>query len=106
MGVIEYFTGQRATGVSSAGRSRHSGKRIFTHSRSLTCRIRLGCSDDYYFVFLNVTHGVVYSVSERFTILDSTTASANSSAVLAPDASKPTVTVTGSPGPLQVGPFA
>lgn len=57
--------------------------------------------DDYYFVFLNVTHGVVYSVSERFTILDSSTASANSTAQLAPDASKPTVTVTGSPGPLQ-----
>lgn len=57
--------------------------------------------DDYYFVFLNVTHGGVYSISERFTILDSSSTSANSSAQLAPDASKPTVTVTGAPGPLQ-----
>jgi len=56
--------------------------------------------DDYYFVFMNVTHGVVYSISSQFTILPASGSSANSSAQLAPDPAKPTVTVTGAPGPF------
>jgi len=57
--------------------------------------------DDYYFIFMNVTHGIVYSISDPFTILPSNATSANSTSEIAPDPSKPTVTVTGSPGPLQ-----
>ncbi|KAG8902104.1 hypothetical protein FRB99_004831 [Tulasnella sp. 403] len=56
--------------------------------------------DDYYLVFLNVTHGVVYSVSQKFTILPPDGTSANSTTQVAADPSKPTVTVTGAPGPL------
>jgi len=58
--------------------------------------------DDYYLIFLNVTHGLVYSISDQFTILPADTSSANSSAQIAPDASKPTVTVTGAPGPTML----
>jgi len=57
--------------------------------------------NDYYLVFLNVTHGLVYSISEKFTILPSTSTSANSSAQVAPNPTKPTVTITSGPGPLQ-----
>jgi len=56
--------------------------------------------DDYYLVFLNVTHGEVYSISEKFTILAASSSSANSTAQVAPVANKPTVTVIGTPGPL------
>jgi len=56
--------------------------------------------NDYYFIFLNVTHGLVYSVSDPFTILPASSTSANSTTEVAPDPSKPTVTVTGAPGPL------
>jgi len=57
--------------------------------------------DDYYFIFLNVTHGAVYSISPQFSILDASSSSSNSTSELAADATKPTVTVTGAPGPLQ-----
>ncbi|KAG9000015.1 hypothetical protein FRB94_005698 [Tulasnella sp. JGI-2019a] len=56
-------------------------------------------SDDYFLVFLNVTHGLVYSISPMFSILPAAVSSANTSAQIAPDPSKPTVTVTGAPGP-------
>lgn len=62
-------------------------------------------SDDYYLVFLNVTHGVVYSISDKFTILPPSGTSANTSQQVGPDTSKPTVTVTGSPGPFMVRSF-
>jgi len=55
--------------------------------------------DDYYLIFLNVTHGLVYSISDQFTILPASSSSSNSSAEIAPDPSKPTVTVSGAPGP-------
>ncbi|KAG8989153.1 hypothetical protein FRB95_003849 [Tulasnella sp. JGI-2019a] len=55
--------------------------------------------DDYFLVFLNVTHGLVYSISPMFSILPAAVSSANTSAQIAPDPSKPTVTVTGAPGP-------
>jgi hypothetical protein len=55
--------------------------------------------DDYYFIFMNVTHGLVYSVSEQFTILAASSSSSNSSSEIAPDPSKPTVTISGAPGP-------
>jgi len=55
--------------------------------------------DDYYLIFLNVTHGLVYSISDQFTILPAAVSSSNSSAEVDPDSVHPTVTVTGSPGP-------
>jgi len=55
--------------------------------------------DDYYLIFLNVTHGLVYSISEQFTILPANVSSVNSTNELAPDSTKPTVTITGAPGP-------
>jgi len=57
--------------------------------------------DDYYFIFLNVTHGLVYSISERFTILPASASSANSSSEVGADPTKPTVTITAGPGPFQ-----
>jgi len=56
--------------------------------------------DDYYMVFLNVTHGAIYSISDRFTILDPSNSSTGVGS-LAPDPAKPTVTVTGWPNPNQ-----
>jgi len=55
--------------------------------------------DDYYFIFMNVTHGLVYSISDQFTILPASSSSSNSSSEIAPDPSKPTVTISGAPGP-------
>jgi len=57
--------------------------------------------DDYYFIFLNVTHGAVYSISPQFSVLDTSASSANATTEVANDPTKPTVTVTGAPGPLQ-----
>ncbi|GJJ09065.1 hypothetical protein Clacol_003287 [Clathrus columnatus] len=58
--------------------------------------------DDYYLIFLNVTHGVVYSVSQRFSILSSGNSLSNPSK--APSVKKrnqalATVTVSGAPNP-------
>ena len=61
--------------------------------------------DDYYLIFLNVTHGLVYSISAPFTILPAAVSSANATQQIAPDAVHPTVTVTGAPGPTMVSRF-
>ncbi|KAH9834591.1 uncharacterized protein C8Q71DRAFT_769707 [Rhodofomes roseus] len=50
--------------------------------------------DDYYVMFVNYTHGLLYTASNTFTISDSADASAPS-----PDASAPTVTISGAPNP-------
>jgi hypothetical protein len=52
-------------------------------------------ADDYFLLFLNSTHGIMYGTSLTFSIVDST--SSNSSAQSIP--SKPTVTITGGPNP-------
>ncbi|KAI0651023.1 hypothetical protein C8Q79DRAFT_931029 [Trametes meyenii] len=51
-------------------------------------------ADDYYLLFLNSTHGVMYASSQRFAISDSGNGTAAS-----PVASAPTVTVSGGPNP-------
>lgn len=58
--------------------------------------------NDYFLMFMNYTHGVMYATSPRFTIL----ASSSSAAAGQPTAiaSAPTVTVSGAPNPTQ--PFA
>ncbi|EMD34991.1 hypothetical protein CERSUDRAFT_85741 [Gelatoporia subvermispora B] len=56
----------------------------------------LPTGDDYYLLFLNSTHGLMYATSQKFSII----ASANSSTPAA-ITSAPTVTVSGSPNPLQ-----
>ncbi|KAL7278792.1 hypothetical protein PYCCODRAFT_1413813 [Trametes coccinea BRFM310] len=55
--------------------------------------------DDYYLLFLNSTHGVMYASSQRFSIADA----GNSSATPAsPAAGAATVTVSGAPNPTAV----
>ncbi|KAI0369542.1 hypothetical protein BV20DRAFT_946060, partial [Pilatotrama ljubarskyi] len=52
--------------------------------------------DDYYLLFLNSTHGVMYASSQRFAIGD-----ANNGTAASP-ANAPTVTVSGGPNPTAV----
>ena len=52
--------------------------------------------DDYYLLFINSTHGVMYAASQRFAIADSGNGSAP-----APASGAPTVTVTTGPNPTQ-----
>ncbi|KAJ7771876.1 hypothetical protein B0H16DRAFT_1515055 [Mycena metata] len=54
--------------------------------------------DDYFLLFLNSTHGVMYGTSPRFTVLPSGSAS-NMSSTTNPNAA--TVTVSGAPNPTQ-----
>ncbi|KAJ7632321.1 hypothetical protein FB45DRAFT_912150, partial [Roridomyces roridus] len=54
--------------------------------------------DDYFLLFLNSTHGVMYATSPRFTILSSG-GSSNGSTTTNPKAA--TVTVSGAPNPTQ-----
>ncbi|KIJ19167.1 hypothetical protein PAXINDRAFT_166998 [Paxillus involutus ATCC 200175] len=53
--------------------------------------------DDYFLLCLNSTHGITYSVSSRFSVTNSSSGHSNPS----PDASAPTVTVSGAPNPLK-----
>ncbi|KAI0659490.1 hypothetical protein C8Q70DRAFT_915027 [Cubamyces menziesii] len=55
-------------------------------------------ADDYYLLFLNSTHGVMYASSQRFSIVDAN----NGSAPASPAAGAPTVTVSGGPNPTAV----
>ncbi|TFK39640.1 hypothetical protein BDQ12DRAFT_682136 [Crucibulum laeve] len=52
--------------------------------------------DDYFLIFINSTHGVMYATSPRFAILAS---GGSASGTVSPDPSVPTVTVSGSPHP-------
>jgi hypothetical protein len=56
-------------------------------------------ADDYFLLFINSTHGIMYSTSSRFTILDASNTTAANSSQPSPDSSAPTVTVSGSPNP-------
>jgi len=58
--------------------------------------------DDYYLIFMNSTHGVMYAASPRFTILPAS--SSPNSTQPSPISHVTTVTVSGSPNPTQ--PFA
>ncbi|KAI0315504.1 hypothetical protein OF83DRAFT_1131854 [Amylostereum chailletii] len=55
-------------------------------------------ADDYFLLFLNSTHGVMYGNSPKFSILAASAAAAvvNGSAA---DATKPTITLSGGPNP-------
>jgi len=62
--------------------------------------------DDYFLVCLNSTHSLIYAISSRFTITNSSSVSNPS-----PNPSVPTVTVSGAPNPLNqfattLGPIA
>ena len=50
--------------------------------------------DDYYLLFLNSTHGVMYGASQRFAISDTGNGTAPT-----PAAGAPTVTISGGPNP-------
>lgn len=50
--------------------------------------------DDYYLLFLNSTHGVMYGASQRFSISDTGNGTAPT-----PAAGAPTVTISGGPNP-------
>ncbi|OCH86592.1 hypothetical protein OBBRIDRAFT_797049 [Obba rivulosa] len=52
--------------------------------------------NDYYLLFLNSTHGLMYATSQKFSIVASANASTPAAATGAP-----TVTVSGAPNPLQ-----
>ncbi|TDL27097.1 hypothetical protein BD410DRAFT_783284 [Rickenella mellea] len=54
-------------------------------------------ADDYYLLFLNVSHGAMYALSPRFSILSAGASSPSSTA--APIAAAPTVTLSGGPNP-------
>ena len=54
--------------------------------------------DDYFVVFINVTHGFTHAVSPRFSIISSTPSSSDSSHP-SPLADAPTVTISGAPNP-------
>jgi hypothetical protein len=61
-------------------------------------------ADDYFLLFLNSTHGVMYSMSQRFTVLPAGQSPANATAGKQPAAGKgqqllATVSVSGSPNP-------
>ncbi|KAI0052328.1 hypothetical protein FA95DRAFT_1592839 [Auriscalpium vulgare] len=56
----------------------------------------LPAADDYFLLFLNSTHGVVYGNSQQFSILQSIPSNATAPQ---PDANQPTVTVSGGPNP-------
>lgn len=58
----------------------------------------LPAADDYYLLFINSTHGVLYGNSYAFSIVDSAT---NASAPSL-DSTKPTVSVSGGPNPTAV----
>lgn len=54
-------------------------------------------ADDYFLLFLNSTHGIMYGTSQMFSVVDSGSGKGNSSAQPIP--SKPTVTISGGPNP-------
>ncbi|KAI8996304.1 hypothetical protein BD414DRAFT_477470 [Trametes punicea] len=56
--------------------------------------------DDYYLLFLNSTHGLMYASSQRFAIAAAGNSSAGSPP--APAAGAPTVTISGAPNPTAV----
>jgi len=55
--------------------------------------------DDYFLIFLNSTHGIMYATSHRFTILAPNASPTSTPPSPAPNV--PTVTVSGSPNPAQ-----
>ena len=58
--------------------------------------------DDYYLMLINSTHGVMYSLSSRFSILPAPQNSTNTSAIVQPPSNQQllaTVTVSGAPNP-------
>lgn len=58
----------------------------------------LPAADDYYLLFINSTHGVLYGNSYAFSIVDSATNASTPKL----DSSKPTVSVSGGPNPTAV----
>ncbi|KAG7441279.1 uncharacterized protein BT62DRAFT_937313 [Guyanagaster necrorhizus] len=57
-------------------------------------------ADDYFLLFLNATHGIMYTTSPRFTILNSS-ATSTSGSTPTPDRAVATVTISGTPNPTQ-----
>jgi hypothetical protein len=55
--------------------------------------------DDYFLIFLNSTHGIMYATSPRFSILAAN--ASPSSTPPSPAADAPTITISGSPNPTQ-----
>ena len=53
--------------------------------------------DDYYLLYVNSTHGVMYATSPKFSILDSSSDSSSNGTTAT--GSSPTVTISGAPNP-------
>lgn len=56
-------------------------------------------ADDYYLLFINATHGGMYAISPRFTILDAGATVDSSASASAPVSSASTISVSGGPNP-------
>ncbi|KAJ7577249.1 hypothetical protein C8J56DRAFT_754698, partial [Mycena floridula] len=64
----------------------------------------IAAGDDYFFFFLNATHGGTYASSPRFTVVDDHAPSVETPAPVVGEtkvAGGPTVTLSGSPGPTK-----
>jgi hypothetical protein len=61
----------------------------------------LPAGDDYFLLFINSTHGIMYATSPRFSILAASSSVSSNGSHPAPNPSVPTVTVSGAPNPTQ-----
>ncbi|KAI0076845.1 hypothetical protein K474DRAFT_1183135 [Panus rudis PR-1116 ss-1] len=81
-------------------RRRRSTQIVPASSQSLNIYIQdVPPADDYYLIFLNSTHGILYGHSPRFSILP--TGSSSNTSSTSPDSNAPTVTISGAPDPLK-----
>jgi hypothetical protein len=58
-------------------------------------------ADDYFLLFLNSTHGIMYATSSRFSIQAASAPAPANASQASPDKSAPTVTVSGAPNPTK-----
>jgi len=71
-----------------------------TSSSSLNIYLQdIPAGDDYFLLFLNSTHGVMYATSPRFTILAASATVPSNLSTAAAIANVPTATVSGAPNP-------
>ncbi|EPQ50265.1 hypothetical protein GLOTRDRAFT_108667 [Gloeophyllum trabeum ATCC 11539] len=75
----------------------YAAKDVPADSSSLNIFLQdVPAADDYFLLFLNSTHGVMYTVSDKFSVVASGSSVSSS---LQPAASAPTVSIVGGPNP-------
>jgi len=73
-----------------------------SQSKSLNILLQdIPAGDDYFLLFINSTHGIMYATSPRFTILAPSASVSPNASHPSPDSSAATVTVSGAPNPTQ-----